>query len=312
MVKTITLTGAEAKVLLDERMPHVWIENQSSGTVYASRTSGIAAKADGVLSIRTGESKLFVGLNSNELYLLGTGDVELQPTAFASANFKKSSGGGGGTGTSNYEDLTNKPSIDSKTLSGAMTYSDFANFLNTESDQTVDGIKDFVNGLLTGGIYVNGTIPVPTDKGSGVTMGYSTAAAMYRLLTWLGSAYGDLGVGAYVGGKVSTVFKADGTVKFNFNITAPNISTTKSLSILTSAWVADTTYSGYGYRATIIDVNITTTKDVDVAFDMASITVAQTANIGGATTMYDGGFYLYAKTVPTATLTGTYTVKAVV
>lgn len=178
--------------------------------------------------------------------------------------------------------------------------------------EDISAVKNFTDGLLAGGIYVNGTIPIPTDKGSGVTIGYSTAVAMHRLLAWTGATYGKLGVGAYSGGKVSAEYNADGTVKFNFNVSAPNISTTKLLSILTSAWVADTTYSGYSYRATIADTSVTTSKDVDVAFDMASVGIAQTASVGGATVMYNGGFYLYAQSVPSATLTGTYTIKAVI
>ena len=103
--------------------------------------------------------------------------------------------------------------------------------------------------------------------------------------------------------------------KFDSLITAVqaiNVNVTKPLNILTSAWVSNTSYSGYNYRATIADASVTTAKDVDVAFDMASIGVAQTAVVGGATVMYNGGFYLYAQNVPSATLTGTYTIKAVI
>jgi len=225
--------------------------------------------------------------------------------------------------TSYFSPLTNSVEINTGNTGTVVTYNRdlttvygalstlIADKMSKTINEDISAVKNFTNGILAGGVYVNGTVPIPTDKGSGVTMGYSAAAAMHRLLAWTGSTYAKLGVGAYSGGKVSAEFNTDGTVKFNFNVTAPNISTTKALSILTSAWVTDTTHSGYGYRATVVDANITMSKDVDVAFDMSSVTVAQTANIGGATTMYNGGFYLYAQSVPSATLTGTYTVKAV-
>jgi len=79
-----------------------------------------------------------------------------------------------------------------------------------------------------------------------------------------------------------------------------------SFSILTSAWISDTTYTGYDYRATIENVSILSTDKVDVTFDMASLILANIASVAGATVEYTGGFYLYSKIVPTDTLTGTY------
>ena len=79
-----------------------------------------------------------------------------------------------------------------------------------------------------------------------------------------------------------------------------------SFSILTSAWISDTNYTGYDYRATIENVLILSTDKVDVTFDMGSLILANIASVAGATVEYTGGFYLYSKIVPTDTLTGTY------
>lgn len=79
-----------------------------------------------------------------------------------------------------------------------------------------------------------------------------------------------------------------------------------SFSILTSAWISDTTYTGYDYRATIENVLILSTDKVDVTFDMGSLILANIASVAGATVEYTGGIYLYSKIVPTDTLTGTY------
>lgn len=171
---------------------------------------------------------------------------------------------------------------------------------------------DWNGNLLAGGIYSNGEVPTPNDKGSGVSLGHSDTDAMHRLFAWTGSAFSKLGIGASVNSKISAEFNTDGTVTFNFNISAPNIPVTKTLSVPTSAWVADTTYSGYGYRATVADANVTTSKDVDVAFDMASIPTILNATIAPATAIYNGGFYLYSASIPSQAVTGTYTIKVVV
>ena len=428
MVRTVTLTGIETEISIGNVMPHVWIENQSTTSImYASRTSGIAAKADGVLSIKVGESKLFVGLNSDKIYLLGTGDVELQPTAFASANFKKSLGGGGGTNgitphigvngnwyigetdtnikaqgangvgiksivdngdntftitltddttsiiekvDTNISDVnaTNLTDGGDTTLHYHSADRDRANHTGVQAISTVTGLQtaldskvSVVSGkslmsdteitrlasvvnyndtsltnrviALEGSTGFSGnyndlsnkpTIPTKTSEltnDSGFVTDVSNKLEASNLIAGtnvtLTKVGNDITVSASGGASgdyvdLTTNQTVGGTKTFTDNITAPNISTTKALSILTSAWVADTSYSGYNYRATIPDASVTTSKDVDVAFNMSSIGIAQTAVVGGATVMYNGGFYLYAQSVPTAILTGTYTIKAVV
>lgn len=141
-------------------------------------------------------------------------------------------------------------------------------------NEDISAVKNFTNGILAGGVYVNGTVPIPTDKGSGVTMGYSTAAAMHRLLAWTGSTYAKFGIGAYVGGKVSTEYNTDGTIKFNFNITAPNIaykSTSTNITLASGTWAGGSAPYLYGLTiAAVTDTNV-----VEVMPNYETITDAQ-------------------------------------
>ena len=161
--------------------------------------------------------------------------------------------------------------------------------------EDISAVKNFTNGILAGGVYINGTVPIPTDKGSGVTMGYSTAAAMHRLLAWTGSTYGKLGVGAYSGGKVSTEFNTDGTVKFNFNVTAPNIAYKSAVSSYTLV-----TWSGSTapYTITIPVTGATTTNIIEVVPNYDTITDTQLTALKAAQidkiTQTTGNITLYA------------------
>ena len=161
--------------------------------------------------------------------------------------------------------------------------------------EDISAVKNFTNGLLAGGVYVNGTIPIPTDKGSGVTLGYSTAAAMHRLLAWTGSTYGKLGVGAYSDSKVSTEFNTDGTVKFNFNVTAPNIAYKSAISNYTlGTWSGSTA----PYTITIPVTGATTTNIIEVVPNYDTITDAQLTALKSAQidkiTQTTGNITLYA------------------
>lgn len=161
--------------------------------------------------------------------------------------------------------------------------------------EDISAVKNFTNGILAGGVYINGTVPIPTDKGSGVTMGYSTAVAMHRLLAWTGSTYGKLGVGAYSGGKVSTEFNTDGTVKFNFNVTAPNIAYKSAVSSYTLiTWSGSTA----PYTITIPVTGATTTNIIEVVPNYDTITDTQLTALKAAQidkiTQTTGNITLYA------------------
>ena len=92
--KTINLTGAEVAVTgLDGA--HAHIRNDSTDTIYAAKTAGITAGADGVASIPAGQSDTIRGI-SGAVYLLGTGSVLIQSDDYVASPFKTSAQGGSG------------------------------------------------------------------------------------------------------------------------------------------------------------------------------------------------------------------------
>ena len=91
--KTINLTGAEVAVTgLDGA--HAHIRNDSTEVIYAAKTAGITAGADGVASIPAGQSDTIRGI-SGAVYLLGTGSVLIQSDDYVASPFKTSAASGG-------------------------------------------------------------------------------------------------------------------------------------------------------------------------------------------------------------------------
>ena len=68
-------------------------------------------------------------------------------------------------------------------------------------------------------------------------------------------------------------------------------------TVQTSAWSADTTYDGYGYRASIAMSDVTASYVPSVTF---GITEAESGNFAPVADTYSGGVYIYAKEQPTA------------
>lgn len=91
--KTINLTGAEVAVTgLDGA--HAHIRNDGTEVIYAAKTAGITAGADGVASIPAGQSDTIRGI-SGAVYLLGTGSVLIQSDDYVASPFKTSATSGG-------------------------------------------------------------------------------------------------------------------------------------------------------------------------------------------------------------------------
>ena len=68
-------------------------------------------------------------------------------------------------------------------------------------------------------------------------------------------------------------------------------------SVATTAWVADTTYEGWGFRAAIALANVTADYIPSVTFGIADAT---SGNLAPVADTYAGGVYIYAKEQPSA------------
>lgn len=71
-------------------------------------------------------------------------------------------------------------------------------------------------------------------------------------------------------------------------------------AVTTDSWSADTTYTGYGFRAAIVIFGATSNMIPEVIFAPAD---ADTGNFCSVADSYNGGVYIYTKTAPTATIT---------
>lgn len=74
----------------------------------------------------------------------------------------------------------------------------------------------------------------------------------------------------------------------------------QNVSVQTSAFVADSTFTNWGYRAAIPLTGIDTTYIANVVFGPDDADSGLYSNV---TQTYAGGVYIYAKSAPSATIT---------
>lgn len=93
MVKTITLTGTETAVTgLDGA--HAHIRNDGADIIYASKSAGIIAGADGVIAIPAGNAAALYGI-SGAVYISGAGAATVVTSDYVESPFKTSAQAGG-------------------------------------------------------------------------------------------------------------------------------------------------------------------------------------------------------------------------
>lgn len=97
MVKTVTLTaGSPQAVTFSEAYPFYWIDNKTSGDVYASVGGTPEPDTDGTYTISAGSQlRISGGVGNGGITLLGEGKVQVVASGIASCPFKSAQGGGG-------------------------------------------------------------------------------------------------------------------------------------------------------------------------------------------------------------------------
>lgn len=103
--KTLELTGDEVHVRFTAGFPYFWVRNDSSGTVLMSVSPNIEEGKDGVIEVPAGSSAgTMHGFNStsNDLYLLGSGKVQVMATHSPENPFRKAQKGGDGNAINSY------------------------------------------------------------------------------------------------------------------------------------------------------------------------------------------------------------------
>lgn len=88
MVKTITLTGTETAVTgLDGA--HAHIRNDGAEIIYAAKSAGLSAGADGVIAIPAGNAAALYGI-SGAVYISGAGAATVVTSDYVESPFKTS------------------------------------------------------------------------------------------------------------------------------------------------------------------------------------------------------------------------------
>lgn len=173
MIKTVTLTANSELVVELHGGCHCYIENRGSGTVYASKKADIAADADGVTAISSGNSKILRNAaqycveNSTydyrgKLYLLSDSDGKVEIQTADDLHFFKSGGSGGGDVKSNsciYQQQQNPNKNGLWIVTDTprqVLFSNEAEFLNKNSKIITSDISDYKTPVTA--VNVNGEI----------------------------------------------------------------------------------------------------------------------------------------------------------
>lgn len=99
--KMLVLAGVVVHVHFTSAFPYFWVRNDSGGTVLMSIFPNIEEGKDGVIEVLAGSSAgTMHGYNatSNDLYLLGSGKVQIMGTYTPENPFRKAQKGGGDGG----------------------------------------------------------------------------------------------------------------------------------------------------------------------------------------------------------------------
>lgn len=97
----VLLMGDEVHIHFTSAFPYFWVRNDSDGTVSMSISPNISEGKDGVIEVLAGSSAgTMHGYNatSNDLYLLGSGKVQIMGTYTPENPFRKAQKGGGDGG----------------------------------------------------------------------------------------------------------------------------------------------------------------------------------------------------------------------
>lgn len=104
-------------------------------------------------------------------------------------------------------------------------------------------------------------------------------------------------------GNTSKTFDGSANVSWSLNeIGAGNTNriVVQNTSVATSAWVSNSTYSDYPYRAAIAITNVTANHFPEVVFSCSD---AISGNYAPVVESYAGGVYIWAKEIPSAAIT---------
>ena len=117
---------------------------------------------------------------------------------------------------------------------------------------------------------------------------------------------GEDGVGMPKGGTTGQLLQKNSNSDFDFSWITLQATKSVDVSVATSAWTSDTTYSGYAYKATVTANGVTATNNIIVGLSAASSSSQEEACINAGVkckSQATNQITLYAKSKPTVALT---------
>ena len=216
-MKTLALTGSEEKAEFSGS--NAWLRNDSTDTVYAAKSAGVTAGADGVVAVPAGQSAPVYGANGT-VFLLGTGSVQLIGSDYSTNPFKTSaqSGGSGADSVARAAISAHAGNTDihvtaaEKAAWNAVNYSNPNLLINPDFRINQRGETSYTAaGYTVDGWYTNGGAVDVTENGVELTNS-GTSAVRFRQnseITHAQLAGRDITLSAGVGG---TTYSASGKV----------------------------------------------------------------------------------------------------
>lgn len=136
---TIALDGSEIEIEFTQPFSYIWVENLGTVSIKMSRSPNVESAEQGVLT-RPAKSSAGMSVKDSKLYVYGeSGSINVMGTNSAENPFKivaEGGGSGGSGGTTDYNDLSNKPKINGVTLSGNKSLEDLGIRDMTEEEVT--------------------------------------------------------------------------------------------------------------------------------------------------------------------------------
>ena len=214
---TITLAGSEEKA--EFAGGNAWLRNDGTDTIYAAKSAGVTAGADGVVAIPAGESAPVYGANGT-VFLLGTGSVQLIGSDYSTNPFKTSaqSGGSGADSVARAAISAHAGNTDihvtaaEKAAWNAVNYSNPNLLINPDFRINQRGETSYTAaGYTVDGWYTNGGAVDVTENGLELTNSGTSAVRLRQNseITHSQLAGRDITLSASVGG---TTYSASGKV----------------------------------------------------------------------------------------------------
>lgn len=306
---TISLTGSEVKA--EFYGTNAWLRNDGTSTVYAGKTAGVTAGADGVVSVPAGGSAPVFDAHGT-VFLIGTGSVFLIGSDYSENPFK-SSAQSGGSGADEIARAAIEAHAGNSTIhltaeqlsagvAEAKTYAD------SKDEETLAAAKEYADSIAGSGGVSQSYVDEKDGETLSAAQSYADSAAQSAVTS--AKDYTE----QYSAKSAHTHTVSDLT-DFTAGVTEEQLAAavdtkidkikTVSVMITTTGWLSDDD-SKYPFYYDIPVPEATAYDRADVRIMPDSIEAALTAGFDTKTDTREGYIRIRAKQAPTAVISAEY------